>query len=117
MKSKMGADIYESWLRKINFVEEVNSYVVLSVSTRFIRDWITSRYLDQILQIVKIYKKSLTRIEFKIIENSSNNDEESNINLLETSQMYHSLKIRTYNTIKLIPIRDLIILLPVVVIS
>jgi len=92
MKSKMGADIYESWLRKINFVEEVNSYVVLSVSTRFIRDWITSRYLDQILQIVKIYKKSLTRIEFKIIENSSNNDEESNINLLETSQNVSFIK-------------------------
>ena len=68
MKSKLGSDIYESWLRKIDFVEEMNSYVLLSVSTRFIRDWITSRYLDQILQIVKIYKKDLTRIEFKIIE-------------------------------------------------
>ena len=57
MKNKLGSDIYESWLRKIDFVEEMNSYVLLSVSTRFIRDWITSRYLDQILQIVKIYKK------------------------------------------------------------
>ena len=56
MKNKLGIDIYESWLRKIDFVEEMNSYVLLSVSTRFIRDWITSRYLDQILQIVKIYK-------------------------------------------------------------
>ena len=58
MKNKLGSDIYESWLRKIDFVEEMNSYVLLSVSTRFIRDWITSRYLDQILQIVKTYKKS-----------------------------------------------------------
>ena len=66
MKNKLGSDIYESWLRKIDFVEEMNSYVLLSVSTRFIRDWITSRYLDQILQIVKTYKKDLTRIEFKI---------------------------------------------------
>ena len=68
MKSKLGSDIYESWLRKIDFVEEMSNYILLSVSTRFIRDWITSRYLDQILQVVKVYKKSLTRIEFKIVE-------------------------------------------------
>ena len=71
MKNKLGSDIYESWLRKINFIEEMNNYILLSVSTRFIRDWITSRYLDQILQIVKKYKKDLTRIEFKIIEKPS----------------------------------------------
>jgi len=74
MKSKLGSDIYESWLRKIDFVEEMSNYVLLSVSTRFIRDWITSRYLDQILQIIKIYKKDLTRIEFKIVERNSEND-------------------------------------------
>ena len=79
MKSKLGSDIYESWLRKIDFVEEMNSYVLLSVSTRFIRDWITSRYLDQILQIVKTYKKDLTRIEFKIIEKNSENEIKNNI--------------------------------------
>ena len=69
MKNTLGSDIYESWLRKIDFVEELKSYVLLSVSTRFIRDWITSRYLDQILKIIKVYKKDITRIEFKIIEN------------------------------------------------
>ena len=74
MKNKLGSDIYESWLRKIDFVEEMDSYVLLSVSTRFIRDWITSRYLDQILQIVKRYKKDLTRIEFKIIEKNQVNE-------------------------------------------
>tara|TARA_B100000945_G_scaffold219808_1_gene177498 strand:- start:311 stop:1723 length:1413 start_codon:yes stop_codon:yes gene_type:complete len=73
MKSKMGIDIYDSWLRKIDFVEEMNNYILLSVSTRFIRDWITSRYLDQILKIVKVYKKDLTRIEFKIVDNSNGN--------------------------------------------
>ena len=57
MRNKLGSDVYESWLRKIDFVEEMNNYILLSVSTRFIRDWITSRYLDQILQIVKAYKK------------------------------------------------------------
>ncbi len=75
MKNKLGSDIFESWLKKINFVEEFNNYLLLSVPTRFIRDWITSRYLDQILKIVKCYKKDIIRIEFKIIENKKNINE------------------------------------------
>ena len=68
MKEKLGSDIYESWLKKIDFIDEFNNYVLISVSTRFIRDWITSRYLDQILQIIKIHKKEIGRIEFTISE-------------------------------------------------
>ena len=56
MKNKLGLEIYESWLKKINFVEEFNNYILLSTPTRFIRDWITSRYLEQILQTVKTIK-------------------------------------------------------------
>ncbi len=68
MKNKLGIDIYESWLKKIDFIEQFNNYILLSVPTRFIRDWITSRYLDQILQIIRNYKKDIIRVEFKIIE-------------------------------------------------
>ena len=68
MKSKLGLEVYESWLKKISFIEEFNNYLLLSVPTRFIRDWITSRYLDQILKIIKVYKKDIIRIEFKIVE-------------------------------------------------
>ena len=65
-KEKFGSEIFESWLKKIVFVEEYKNYLLLSVSTRFIRDWITSRYLDQILQIIKIQKKGIIRVEFII---------------------------------------------------
>jgi len=68
MKEKFGKDIFESWLRKISFVDEFDNYILLSVSTRFIRDWITSRYLDQILQIVKTYKQQISRIELSLDE-------------------------------------------------
>ena len=71
MKKKLGQDIFESWLKKIELIEEFNNYVLISVSTRFIRDWITSRYLDQILQIIKEYKKNIIRIEF-VIEDKNN---------------------------------------------
>ena len=72
MKEKLGNDIYESWLKKIDFIEEFNNYILISVSTRFIRDWITSRYLDQILQIIKNHKKEIDRIEFTILEQKKN---------------------------------------------
>ena len=79
MKNKLGLDIYESWLKKIDFVEEFNNYLLLSVPTHFIRDWITSRYLDQILQIIKSYKKDIIRVEFKIIEKENKKNEEEKI--------------------------------------
>tara|TARA_B100001939_G_scaffold344761_1_gene359887 strand:- start:1394 stop:2815 length:1422 start_codon:yes stop_codon:yes gene_type:complete len=94
MKQKLGKDIYESWLKKINFIEEFNDYLLLSVPTRFIRDWITSRYLDQILQIIKSFKKDITRIEFKIIENNKKeeNFDSNNFVTLENKQNISFIK-------------------------
>ena len=65
-KKNFGNELFESWLKKIEFVEEFNNYILLSVPTRFIRDWITSRYLDQILQIIKGFKKEIIRVELII---------------------------------------------------
>ncbi len=78
MRITFGNDIYESWLRKLNFVEEFKNYILLSVSTRFIRDWITSRYLDQILKIIREINKNITRIELKIHETNDDNINELN---------------------------------------
>ena len=93
MKNKLGIDIYESWLKKIIFVEEFHNYVLLSVPTRFIRDWITSRYLDQILQSIKSYKKEIIRIEFKIDPQNYKNDQ-----IEENS--YQSKKVENISFIK-----------------
>ena len=84
MKNKFGSEIYDSWLKKIDLVDEFKNYVLLSVSTRFIRDWITSRYLDQILQIVKSFKKDIVRIEFlvedkKNLANKNNSQDKQNL--------------------------------------
>ena len=78
MRITFGNDVYESWLRKLNFVEEFKNYILLSVSTRFIRDWITSRYLDQILKIIREINKNITRIELKIHETNDDNINELN---------------------------------------
>ena len=84
MKNKLGLEIYESWLKKISFLEEHNNYLLLSVPTRFIRDWITSRYLDQILKIFKLYKKDIIRIEFKIIDQKVDKDLKDTTNIENT---------------------------------
>jgi chromosomal replication initiator protein len=74
-KKTFGSEIYNSWLQKISLVKEYNDYLVLGVPTRFFRDWIVSRYLDKILELVKGFKLSLNRIEFKIIEENKQNQE------------------------------------------
>ena len=68
IKITFGNDIYDSWIRNINLKREFNHYVVLSAPTRFVRDWIVSRYADKILDIIKIFKRSIQRIEFLIEE-------------------------------------------------
>ena len=79
LRGKFGNDIFESWIKKIDLVDEFHNYILFSVSTRFIRDWIVSRYLDQILQTIKQYKKDLVRIEFIIKNNKDADDGETNV--------------------------------------
>ncbi len=88
MREKFGNEIFESWIKKIELVEEFHNYILFSVSTRFIRDWIVSRYLDQILHIIKEYKKDLVRIEFTIKDNKDTEIKETNVssqNSIETN--------------------------------
>ena len=105
MRQKLGQDIFDSWLKKIELIEEFNNYVLISVSTRFIRDWITSRYLDQILQIIKEYKKNIIRIEFVIEDNnqksknSENNLEKKNDISIKSNVSFIKESFLQYNRI------------------
>ena len=69
-RENFGNDIYESWIKNINLKKEFNHYVILSAPTRFVRDWIVSRYADKILDIIQTFKKSIERIEFSIDDNN-----------------------------------------------
>jgi chromosomal replication initiator protein len=93
LKLKLGIEVYESWIKKIDLLEEFNNYILLTVPTRFIRDWITSRYLDQILQTIKKHKKQIVRIEFKIIEKKNDNRENlSDLNQINKTQNISFIK-------------------------
>ena len=100
IKNKLGKDIFNSWIQKLKLVEDLEHYLVLSSPTRFIRDWITSRYLDEILNIVKKHKKSINRIDFVIQDslnskelnkkNIFNNQKDSNVTFIEDSLLNFS---------------------------
>ena len=81
LRRQFGNEIYESWLKKIEFEEKFTNHILVSVSTRFIRDWIVSRYLDQILGIIKKYNKDIIRIEFKIENKIDKNRNDIHTNL------------------------------------
>jgi len=87
---KLGKDIYESWIKKLKLVEEFHNYLVLSSPTRFIRDWVVSRYIDKILEVIKLYRKTISRIDF-IIESesgtSSKNILDQNIEITKESKL------------------------------
>ena len=73
-KKTFGNDIFESWIKNINLKKEFNHYIILSTPTRFVRDWIVSRYADKMLDIIKTFKKSIQRIEFLIEETQEKSD-------------------------------------------
>tara|TARA_B100001245_G_C22869039_1_gene417913 strand:+ start:19 stop:1404 length:1386 start_codon:yes stop_codon:yes gene_type:complete len=93
-KKSFGTDIYESWIKNINLQKEYNHYLILTAPTRFVRDWIVSRYADKILDIIKVYKKSIQRIEFLIKESEEKSikiDHKNNqISLIENSLLNYN---------------------------
>ena len=94
-KTTFGNDIYESWIKNINLKKEFNHYVVLTAPTRFVRDWIVSRYADKILDIIKTFKKSIQRIEFFIEESKERSDKtefrrDSQISSIENSLLNYN---------------------------
>ena len=90
-KKTFGNDIFESWIKNINLKKEFNHYVILSTPTRFVRDWIVSRYADKILDIIKTFKKSIQRIEFLIDETQEKSDKSAFPKKNQVTSMENSL--------------------------
>ena len=91
LKKNFGDDVYESWIKNVNLKKEFNHYVILSAPTRFVRDWIVSRYADKILNIIKTFKKSIQRIEFLIEETQEKSDKSVFSNKNQITSIENSL--------------------------
>ena len=106
-KTKFGKDVFESWLKKMDLVETNSDYLLISVPTRFIRDWITSRYLDNVIQVIKSHNKKINRIEFKInsisaaVSDKKNNfyDKDQSNNVIDANVAFIKDSFIQYNRI------------------
>ena len=58
MKEKFGTDIYESWLRKIEFIEEFNNYILLKTKIQL------KKLLDT-LSFFLLNKKLIMRLKLQ----------------------------------------------------
>ena len=95
LRNAFGNDVFESWIKYMDLKREFNHYVVLSAPTRFVRDWIVSRYADKVLDIIKNFKSSIQRIEFLIEEqgeefNKQGIKKNSQISLIENSLLNYN---------------------------
>ena len=102
IESSLGTDVYESWIKNVDLKKEFNHYVVLSAPTRFVRDWIVSRYADKVLDIIKTFKKSIQRIEFLIedqeVKIGSNDGKKNNqVSFIQNSVLNYNRFNMNYN--------------------
>ncbi len=102
LESSLGTDVYESWIKNVDLKKEFNHYVILSAPTRFVRDWIVSRYADKVLDIIKSFKKSIQRIEFLIedqeIKNNSDDKKRNNqVSFIQNSVLNYNRFNMNYN--------------------
>ena len=44
LRAELGEDVFSSWFASVEFEDEQNGLVILSVSTRFLKSWIQSHY-------------------------------------------------------------------------
>ena len=102
-QANFGNDIYESWIKNIKLKKEFNHYVVLSAPTRFVRDWIVSRYLDKLLDIIKKFKISIQRVEFLIEAREAKFEKPDYGNNAQVSFIENSLSISICSDTKLKP--------------
>jgi chromosomal replication initiator protein len=63
-----GEATYNSWLSTLRFVSSKNGEILLSVSTRFIKEWITVHYMEKILSLWQNEDSSICSIDTQVTE-------------------------------------------------
>lgn len=66
-----GDQIYQSWLRFLKFQNVEDGRIVLSVPSRFLRDWIMTRYADQLLKLLRAEDSSILTMTLVVTEEES----------------------------------------------
>jgi chromosomal replication initiator protein len=73
LRARLGEDIYTSWFTALEFDEFDGKTVKVSVPVTFLRKWIQSHYLDELLTCCKSEFKTAERVEVSVRQPGSGN--------------------------------------------
>ena len=66
LNAEYGNEIFNSWIKNISIKNLENDIIYFTVPTRFIRDWITSHYLDKIIYFLNQENPCIKRVKISI---------------------------------------------------
>ena len=66
LNNEYGNEIFNSWIKNIKIQSQEGEVVFFTVPTRFIRDWITSHYLDKIIFFLNAENPDIRRVKINI---------------------------------------------------
>ena len=73
LNNEFGNEIFNSWIKNIKVQSIEDDILYFSVPTRFIRDWITSHYLDKIIFFLNSENSNIRRVKISIDNMLSSN--------------------------------------------
>ena len=80
LRTEYGEATFKSWLSKISFVSSDSGILTILAPTKFIREWISTHYLESIKSFWKMFDSEVVDIEIKIANTSANIVSSANIN-------------------------------------
>ncbi|WES32199.1 chromosomal replication initiator protein DnaA [Varunaivibrio sulfuroxidans] len=63
MRREIGEAAFQSWLKPMMVRDVSDSSVVLSVPTRFMRDWVVAHYSDRLCEMWRVVRPSLAEVD------------------------------------------------------
>ena len=87
LNNEYGNEIFNSWIKNIKIQSQEGEVIFFTVPTRFIRDWITSHYLDKIIFFLSSENPDIKRVKINI-DNSLTSNTHQIENNLESSQQF-----------------------------
>jgi chromosomal replication initiator protein len=92
LNNEFGNEIFNSWIKNIKVQSIEDDILYFSVPTRFIRDWITSHYLDKIIFFLNSENSNIRRVKISIdnmlSSNQDNQEERSSETIKYQSQSF-----------------------------
>ena len=84
LNNEFGNEIFNSWIKNIKVQSIEDDILYFSVPTRFIRDWITSHYLDKIIFFLNSENSNIRRVKISIDNMLSSNHDNQEVRNSET---------------------------------